>query len=103
MIYKYYASIIIEIWDLESRSKSPIFSNYGETVDGLSVIRAYGFAEEFSKKNMKLNDQANNVSLSARDLQIWYSFSLTVLGCLAFLIIGIWLLFFPIQQGKFFD
>ncbi len=99
-MYKYYATIIIEVWDLDSRCKSPIFSNFGETVDGLSVIRAYGFADDFMRKNMKLNDQVSNTALAARDLQVWYSFCLTSLGTVAFAIIGTALLLNPIQSGQ---
>jgi hypothetical protein len=99
-VYKYYASIVLEVWDLESRCKSPIYSNYGETVDGLSVIRAYGFADAFLRKNMFLNDRVSNTGIAGRDLQIWYSFCLTTLGTIAFSVVGTTLLLNPLPQGK---
>ncbi len=100
VVYKYYATIVLEVWDLESRCKSPIFSNYGETVDGLSVIRAYGFSDDFMRKNMKLNDQVSNSGISTRDLQKWYSFCLTSLGTIALFLIGTALLLNPLPQGQ---
>jgi ATP-binding cassette subfamily C (CFTR/MRP) protein 4 len=99
-VYKYYASIVLEVWDLESRCKSPIYSNYGETVDGLSVIRAYGFADAFLRKNMFLNDRVSNTGIAGRDLQMWYSFCLTTLGTIAFFVVGTMLLLNPLPQGQ---
>ena len=36
---------------LDSVSRSPIYSHFGETVAGLSVIRAYGHQERFRERN----------------------------------------------------
>lgn len=36
---------------LDSVSRSPIYSHFGETVAGLSVIRAYGHQERFLEYN----------------------------------------------------
>ena len=42
---------------LDSVSRSPIYSHFGETVAGLSVIRAYGHQERFLKHNETTMDE----------------------------------------------
>ncbi|KAM6916448.1 LOW QUALITY PROTEIN: ATP-binding cassette sub-family C member 2-like [Xenentodon cancila] len=42
---------------LDSVSRSPIYSHFGETVSGLSVIRAYKHQERFLKHNEKTIDE----------------------------------------------
>ena len=40
-------STSIELQRLESLSRSPIFSQFGETLEGFHTIRAYGLVEEY--------------------------------------------------------
>jgi ABC-type multidrug transport system fused ATPase/permease subunit len=47
----------VELKRLESISRSPIFQHFGETLNGVSTIRAYGDEQRFIRENLrKIND-----------------------------------------------
>ena len=47
----------VELKRLESVSRSPIFQHFGETLNGVSTIRAYGDEQRFIRENLrKIND-----------------------------------------------
>jgi ABC-type multidrug transport system fused ATPase/permease subunit len=47
----------VELKRLESVSRSPIFQHFGETLNGVATIRAYGDEERFIRENLrKVND-----------------------------------------------
>uniref|UniRef100_A0A8D3C1D5 Canalicular multispecific organic anion transporter 1 n=1 Tax=Scophthalmus maximus TaxID=52904 RepID=A0A8D3C1D5_SCOMX len=49
--------LVLKTIQLDSVTRSPIFSHFGETVSGLSVIRAYGHQERFLKHNEIVMDE----------------------------------------------
>ena len=53
---KFYIKSSREIKRLDSISRSPIYANFGETLDGTSVIRAYEKQQQFIQKNYDLLD-----------------------------------------------
>ncbi|XP_069394999.1 ATP-binding cassette sub-family C member 2 [Paralichthys olivaceus] len=57
IIQRFYLNSSRQLRRLDSVSRSPIYSHFGETVMGLSVIRAYGHQERFLKKNEKVLDE----------------------------------------------
>ncbi|NXP92337.1 MRP2 protein, partial [Passerina amoena] len=50
-VLRFYVSTSRQLRRLDSVTRSPIYSHFGETVSGLSVIRAYGHQERFQKQN----------------------------------------------------
>ena len=51
-----YLRTSVELKRLESITKSPIFQHFGETLNGVATIRAYGDERRFIKANLdKLN------------------------------------------------
>lgn len=48
---RFYVATSRQLRRLDSVSRSPIYSHFGETVSGLSVIRAYGHQDRFLKRN----------------------------------------------------
>uniref|UniRef100_A0A8B9K2A1 ATP-binding cassette, sub-family C (CFTR/MRP), member 2 n=1 Tax=Astyanax mexicanus TaxID=7994 RepID=A0A8B9K2A1_ASTMX len=49
--FRFYLTTSRQLRRLDSVSRSPIYSLFGETVSGLSVIRAYGHQERFLQQN----------------------------------------------------
>lgn len=51
LFQRFYISTSRQLRRLDSVTRSPIYSHFGETVSGLSVVRAYGHQERFLKHN----------------------------------------------------
>ncbi|KAM4606989.1 ATP-binding cassette sub-family C member 2 isoform 2-T2 [Polymixia lowei] len=56
-VQRFYVATSRQLRRLDSVSRSPIYSHFGETVSGLSVIRAYGHQERFLKHNEDTIDE----------------------------------------------
>ncbi|XP_061693084.1 canalicular multispecific organic anion transporter 1 isoform X2 [Syngnathoides biaculeatus] len=54
---RFYVATSRQLRRLDSVSRSPIYSHFGETVSGLSVIRAYGHQERFLQHNETTMDE----------------------------------------------
>ena len=54
---RYYVSSTRQLKRLEAVSKSPIFSHFGETLSGVSTIRAYDAQNRFTKLMQKHIDE----------------------------------------------
>ncbi|XP_067995695.1 ATP-binding cassette sub-family C member 2 isoform X1 [Melanerpes formicivorus] len=50
-VLRFYISTSRQLQRLDSVTRSPIYSHFGETVSGLPVIRAYGHQERFLQRN----------------------------------------------------
>ncbi|XP_009463507.1 PREDICTED: canalicular multispecific organic anion transporter 1 [Nipponia nippon] len=55
-VLRFYVSTSRQLRRLDSVTRSPIYSHFGETVSGLSVIRAYGHQERFLQQNESTMD-----------------------------------------------
>uniref|UniRef100_A0A8C1VAB1 Canalicular multispecific organic anion transporter 1 n=1 Tax=Cyprinus carpio TaxID=7962 RepID=A0A8C1VAB1_CYPCA len=56
-VQRFYVATSRQLRRLDSVSRSPIYSHFGETVSGISVIRAYGHQQRFLKQNEDTIDQ----------------------------------------------
>uniref|UniRef100_A0A6Q2YJW8 ATP-binding cassette, sub-family C (CFTR/MRP), member 2 n=1 Tax=Esox lucius TaxID=8010 RepID=A0A6Q2YJW8_ESOLU len=56
-VQRFYVATSRQLRRLDSVSRSPIYSHFGETMSGLSVIRAYGHQDRFLKHNEKVIDE----------------------------------------------
>ncbi|XP_074882256.1 ATP-binding cassette sub-family C member 2 isoform X3 [Buteo buteo] len=55
-VLRFYVSTSRQLRRLDSVTRSPIYSHFGETVSGLSVIRAFGHQERFLQQNESTMD-----------------------------------------------
>ncbi|KAJ6669153.1 hypothetical protein lerEdw1_007962 [Lerista edwardsae] len=55
-VQRFYVATSRQLRRLDSVTRSPIYSHFGETVSGLSVIRAYGHQGRFLQHNEKIVD-----------------------------------------------
>ncbi|NWX40221.1 MRP2 protein, partial [Steatornis caripensis] len=55
-VLRFYISTSRQLRRLDSVTRSPIYSHFGETVSGLSVIRAYGHQQRFLQQNESTMD-----------------------------------------------
>jgi len=53
-VQAYFRNSQRELKRIENTTRSPIFSLFGETLQGLSVIRAYGVENEFAQRNARV-------------------------------------------------
>uniref|UniRef100_A0A3Q2TZ33 ABC-type glutathione-S-conjugate transporter n=1 Tax=Fundulus heteroclitus TaxID=8078 RepID=A0A3Q2TZ33_FUNHE len=80
LVQRFYIATSRQLRRLESVSRSPIYSHFGETVSGLSVIRAYNHQERF----LKHNEETINENLKTIYFRImsnrWLAIRLQFLG-----------------------
>ena len=65
---------------LESVSKSPIFSHFGETVNGVSTIRAYGMERQFALQSENTVDENQRAGFPAIVSNRWLAVRLETVG-----------------------
>ncbi|XP_027340342.1 ABC transporter C family member 12-like isoform X3 [Abrus precatorius] len=95
--YIYYQSTAREIKRLDSITRSPIYAHFGETLNGLSSIRAYKAYDRMTHVNGKLMDDNIRFNLLNISLNRWLTIRLQTLGGLM-----IWLVatFTVVQNGR---
>ena len=57
IIQRFYVSTSRQLKRLESISRSPIYSHFGESLQGSSTIRAFGMEKEFINQSQTLVDK----------------------------------------------
>lgn len=81
MAYLYIAASR-ELKRSDSVTRSPIFSLFGEALNGVSTIRAYGDSGRFIRTIFRLIDTNNRPFLSLWQVNRWLSVRVDVLGAL---------------------
>ncbi|KAI9002587.1 hypothetical protein DFJ74DRAFT_696267 [Hyaloraphidium curvatum] len=82
----FYRSTSREIARLNSISRSPVYSLFGETLSGLSTIRAYGASNRFESENLRRLDNNNIAYYLSIMIQRWIALRLE--GTSAFLVLA---------------
>lgn len=75
-----YRSTSRELKRLDSISRSPLYSHYGESIAGLSTIRAYGMVDQFIAICAQRLDNTNGPSFVLLTAQRWLAFRLETIG-----------------------
>lgn len=78
----FYLSASREIKRLDSISKSPIYQHFGETLSGVSTIRAYGVGNRFVQDNLNKVDNNNRPFFFLWVANRWLSFRVDLAGAL---------------------
>ncbi|GAA6046061.1 hypothetical protein NBRC10513_002062 [Rhodotorula toruloides] len=82
-----------ELKRFESVTRSPIFSVFGESLQGVSTIRAYGDASRFMRHIFRLLDENNRPFFTLWLANRWLSLRTDVFGAIAALIAALFVIF----------
>merc|ERR1740117_267104 len=94
-----------ELQRLDSVSKSPIFNNFSETLQGLSSVRAFGAQHMFNEKNLQNLDANNRAYFLANATNRWLSIRLELCGAAVALCLASFLVYIsglPSDTGEVF-
>ncbi|KAJ3203156.1 hypothetical protein HDU67_010360, partial [Dinochytrium kinnereticum] len=72
-IQKIYRNASRELKRLEAIGRSPLFSQFSETLMGLPTVRAFGSTDRFIFRNQQLINMANRPTLLRNYVDIWVS------------------------------
>ncbi|KAF9942386.1 hypothetical protein BGZ65_001426 [Modicella reniformis] len=78
-----------ELKRIESITKSPIFSHFGESLSGVATIRAYGQEKRFQHENLELLDDHNRPFFYLWVCNRWLSIRVDVLSALVSFFAGL--------------
>lgn len=79
-VQRVYVAASRQLKRLESTSRSPIYSHFGETINGASVIRAYGLQHTFIRESEKRVDKNHQASLIGIIGNRWLAVRLETVG-----------------------
>ncbi|CAD5112740.1 DgyrCDS1959 [Dimorphilus gyrociliatus] len=82
LVQRFYIPSCRDLQRLNSVSKSPVLSHFGETLGGLSTIRAHSRQSAFSKKNNEVVDKNNNAFFNLQATILWMGIRLDFVGSL---------------------
>ncbi|GAA5828043.1 hypothetical protein JCM11251_005706 [Rhodosporidiobolus azoricus] len=95
LLGKIYLASSRELKRYESTTKSPIFSLFGEALQGVSTIRAYGDASRFMKDIFRLLDENNRPFFTLWLGNRWLSVRVDTAGALVALLSALFIIFSP--------
>ncbi|KAK9451196.1 P-loop containing nucleoside triphosphate hydrolase protein [Limtongia smithiae] len=81
-----------EIKRMEAVTRSPIYQHFGETLVGVTTIRAYGYEDRFLRENEERIDNNNRPFWSVWACNRWMSFRVDVAGSLVSFFAGIFVI-----------
>ena len=77
---QYYSKSSRELKRIESTTKSPLYSHFGESIAGSSIIRAAGEDARFRRENCERVDRLNNLFGLINDCNRWLAIRLELCG-----------------------
>lgn len=77
---QYYAKSSRELKRIESTSKSPLYSHFGESISGSAIIRAAGQDARFRQENCARVNQLNALFSLINDCNRWLAIRLELCG-----------------------
>merc|ERR1719324_1035002 len=80
LIYRYTVSATRDLKRVEAISRSPIFSQFTETLSGLSTIRAFRAAGRYARESERLIDENMRCCLSQYKLQAFLTARLDLMS-----------------------
>ena len=87
VLQKYYLRTSRQMRILDLEAKTPLYSQFIETLSGLSTIRAFGWTSNFKEKNIVLLDASQKPYYLLFCIQRWLALVLDLMvGCLAILL-----------------
>ncbi|KAK9458846.1 uncharacterized protein V1516DRAFT_123729 [Lipomyces oligophaga] len=92
MIVTWFLAPSREIKRMDAVTRSPIYQHFGETLAGITTIRAYGYEDRFLKENEERIDNNNRPFWSVWACNRWMSFRVDVAGSLVSFITGIFVI-----------
>jgi ATP-binding cassette subfamily C (CFTR/MRP) protein 1 len=81
-IQDFWRKTSVEIKRLESIAKSPLVALLGETLQGISTIRAYQLQDQFLAENEKRIDLRNSINYISQQCSLWLAYRLEMMGAL---------------------
>jgi len=82
-VQEFYRNSSRELKRLESIAKSPIFSHFSETLNGLSTIRAFNTQQQFFDASRALNDSFSRAYFNNNASNRWLAIRLEFIGNMA--------------------
>ncbi|PVH85137.1 putative multidrug resistance protein [Cadophora sp. DSE1049] len=75
---------------LDLECKSPLYTHFTETIEGLSTIRAFGWEEHFLRENIELLDKSQRPNYLMYCIQRWFNLVLLLLvGLTAVIVVAL--------------
>ena len=88
----FYISSSVDLKRLESVQKSPLYQQFGETLSGITTIRAYGHEQRFIRDNLTRVDTHNRPFIYLWAANRWLAFRFDVTGALVSFFAGVFII-----------
>ncbi|CZT41190.1 related to multidrug resistance protein [Rhynchosporium secalis] len=89
-LQSYYLRTSRQMRFLDLEFKSPLYTHFSETIDGLSTIRAFGWEDYFLRENVKLLDKSQRPHYLMLCIQRWFNLVLLLLvGLTAVIVVAL--------------
>lgn len=91
-IGSFYIKSSVGLKRLESVQKSPLYQQFGETLSGMTTIRAYGHERRFIRDNLSRIDKHNRPYIYLWAANRWLAFRVDITGALVSFFAGVFII-----------